>query len=200
MISWLHKQRLDAALGRVRESGARSILDLGCGDGDFLIRLAQEPQIERIVGIDINRNSLDRLRERLGAIKGKRMAQVHLNHGSITESDAALAGFDCAVLIETIEHLPPDRLPSLERTVFIEARPQTVVVTTPNAEFNQLLGVPSRRFRHPGHRFEWDRATFREWAHDVAARNAYKVRCSDIAGQHPMIGGASQMAVFKAAR
>jgi hypothetical protein len=122
---------------------------------------------------------------------------VDLVHRSMTKNGAALMGFDCAVLIETIEHIDPERLSCLERAVFAEMRPANVVVTTPNAEFNPLLGVPSHRFRHPDHRFKWDRARFRRWARGLAARNGYRVDCQDIAGLHGALGGASQMAVFQ---
>jgi 3' terminal RNA ribose 2'-O-methyltransferase Hen1 len=196
MTSWLHEQRLEAVREAVRESGASTVLDLGCGDGDFLIRLAVEPQIARIIGLDLCPASLSRLRERLEALEGRGATQVDLIHGSIMEGGAALTGFDCAILVETIEHIAPDQLSVLERVVFAGMRPATVVITTPNAEFNPLLGVPAHRFRHPDHRFEWDREKFRRWARGGAARNGYHVACRDIAGRHPVLGGASQMAVF----
>lgn len=198
MTSWLHEQRLADAHEVVLECGARSVLDLGCGDGDLLVRLAVEPQIERIVGVDICRPSLDRLRERLNALEGAGAARVELVQGSMTEARAAFANYDCAVLIETIEHIASDRLSVLERAVFARMRPATVVITTPNAEYNSLLGVPSHRFRHPGHQFEWNRAKFGRWVAGVAARNGYEVACRDSAGRHPVLGGASQMAVFTA--
>jgi len=199
MTTWLHEQRLDRAREAVRDSGASTVLDLGCGVGDLLTRLVAEPQIERIVGIDLCRESLGRLRDRLEALEGEDRAQVDLIHGSMTEGSAALAGFDCAILIETIEHIDPGQLSVLERAVFAEMRPATVIITTPNAEFNPLLGVPAQRFRHPDHRFEWDRARFQRWARGVATRNGYDVVCHDIAGRHPDLGGASQMAVFDVA-
>lgn len=194
--SWLHEQRLEAVRAIVRESGARTVLDLGCGDGGLFTRLMTEPRIERLVGVDLCRHALGRLRRRLEAIEGGAAKKVDLVHGSMTEVGAALRGFDCAILVETIEHIDPGRLSLVERAVFAEMRPQTVVITTPNAEFNPLLAVPSHRFRHPDHRFEWDRARFRRWASGVAARNGYGVACHDIAGRHPVLGGASQMAVF----
>jgi hypothetical protein len=158
------------------------VLDLGCGDGDLLVRLVSEPQIDRIVGVDLSRDRLDRLRARLAALGENSARRVDLVHGSMTEGGAALAGFDCALLVETIEHIEPDRLSVLERSVFGAMRPATVVITTPNADFNPLLGVPTDRFRHPDHRFEWGRAKFRRWADGVAERNRYHVVCSDLAG------------------
>lgn len=197
MTTWLHEQRLKGTHEVVRQCGARTVLDLGCGEGDLLVRLAVEPQIERIVGVDICGDSLGRLRDRLSKLDSAGTKRIDLVEGSITEGEATFSGFDCAVLIETIEHIEPDRLSMLEHAVFAAMRPATVVITTPNAEFNPLLGVPAHRHRHPDHRFEWDRARFRRWANGVAARNGYDVTCRDLAGHHPTLGGASQMAVLR---
>lgn len=199
MTSRLHDQRLEAALAAVRASGATSVLDLGCGDGDLVMRLAGEPRIARVLGLDIDRAALDRLRGRLGRLGPEARARVKVAFGSMLDAGAAPQGFDCATLIETIEHLAPADLSRLEHAVFARMRPRCVVVTTPNAEFNRLLGVPAHRFRHPGHRFEWDRARFGRWAGGIAARNGYRLRTGAIAGCHPDLGGASQMAVFSAA-
>ena len=197
MTTWLHDQRLEAVLAALRESGAESILDLGCGDGALLMRLAQEPAVKRILGIDLSAESLCRLREKLRDLSAEAREKMELIHGSITEPPVALAGFDAAVLVETIEHIDPDRLSVVERRVFHDMRPATVVMTTPNGDFNALLGVPSHRFRHPDHRFEWGRKKFRSWIEGVAQRNSYAVACRDVAGVHPVYGGASQMAILR---
>ena len=194
--TFLHEQRLEAVHDVVRAIAPRTLLDLGCGDGALLTRLVGEECIERIVGIDLSRDALDRLRAALEIAEGGPAAQVELIHGSMTDAGLDLCGFDCALLVETIEHIDPERLSVVERAVFGRLRPRSVVVTTPNAEFNPLLGVPQGRFRHPDHRFEWDRAKFRRWAEGVAQRNDYRVDHSDIAGGHPVLGGASQMAIF----
>lgn len=197
MSSELHEQRLRAVHRIVRARGARRVLDLGCGEGDFLTRLLDEPQIERIVGIDASQDALRRLRARLDArALREHSGRVELIHGSMIETRRALASFDCAVLLETVEHLEPKRLSMLERALFDAMRPAVVVITTPNAEFNPLLGIAPHAFRHPEHRFEWSRAKFRRWAQGVARRNGYRVACSDLAGHHPDYGGASQMGVF----
>ncbi|HEX2017405.1 MAG TPA: methyltransferase [Aurantimonas sp.] len=198
MTSWLHRQRLEAVHRVVSASGARSVLDLGCGHGDFLTVLASDPRIERVVGVDLSHEALARLRARLGDLPEGERARVELVQGSLIEVGPRYTGFDCAVLVETIEHVDPARLGALERAVLAIMQPKTVVVTTPNVEFNALLGVPPGRFRHPEHRFEWDRARFRRWAAGVASRNGYAVTCSDIAGNHRDFGGASQMATFEA--
>jgi small RNA 2'-O-methyltransferase len=198
LTTWLHEERLNAVRAIIRDRRARRILDLGCGDGDLLLPLALDPGIERIVGVDTDPAALSRLQRRLEEAASENRPEIRLVHGSMTEGGAALAGFDCAILLETIEHIDPGRLSVLERNIFVAMRPATVIITTPNAEYNPLLGVPPHRFRHPGHRFEWDRAKFLKWAEGVAERQRYSMVCRDIAGHHPTLGGASQMAVFDA--
>jgi 3' terminal RNA ribose 2'-O-methyltransferase Hen1 len=188
-MTWLHEQRLGAVLAALQAVGAETILDLGCGEGPLLIRLAQEPAIGRIVGVDLSAQALEKLRLRLAAAPDEIRGKVELVHGSMTEANEAFTGFDAAVLVETIEHMDPDRLSLLERAVFRDMRPTSVIITTPNRDINALLGVPDHRFRHRDHRFEWGEAKFRSWAGGVAQRNAYNVAFEDVAG-------ATQMALF----
>jgi len=196
VTTWLHAQRIEAVARAVLDSGATSVADLGCGDGDLLIRLAGNAQIARLAGVDLCAAALGRLRARLAASGTSQARSPAVIHDSIEAAAPHLVGFECAALVETIEHIDPARLSALEHAIFEVMRPRTVFVTTPNNEFNPLLGVPAHRFRHPGHRFEWSRREFRRWAGGVAARHRYLCACQDIAGQHPDLGGASQMARF----
>lgn len=196
MTTALHEERLAAVCAAVAQTGARTVLDLGCGAGDLIVRLAERPGIARITGIEIDADRLRAAGARLGALPEAARAKVQLACASLTQAHPVLAGYDCACLVEVIEHLPPADINRLERAVFAAMRPAHVIVTTPNAEYNPVLGVPASRMRHPGHVFEWDRARFARWAGGVAARAGYGVACRDICGAHPALGGASQMAVF----
>jgi len=196
VTTWLHAQRIEAVSTAVLDSDATSVVDLGCGDGDLLIRLAGNAQIARLAGVDLCAAALDRLHARLAASDIGLARRPTLIHDAIETAARRLIGFECAALVETIEHIDPARLSALEHAIFRVMRPRTVFITTPNNEFNPLLGVPAHRFRHPGHRFEWDRRAFRRWADGVATRYGYVCGCADIAGQHPLLGGASQMARF----
>src|SRR5207247_8992337 len=110
-----------------------------------------------------------------------------------------LAGFAAAAVVEVIEHLDEPRLRSFERVVFGHARPNNVVVTTPNREFNaKFEGLPAGRFRHRDHRFEWTRAEFEAWSGRVAADHAYRVRFVPIGPEDARLGAPTQMAVFEA--
>jgi small RNA 2'-O-methyltransferase len=196
MTTDLHRQRFAAVLDVVRASAARSVLDLGCGDGELTLALAHEPGIERLLGIDLDAAALEKLRLRLQE-QPAIAAEVGFRNSSYLTSDPTLRGFEAVVMVETIEHIDPDRLSTLERAVFATINAPLVVVTTPNADFNPLLAVPEHRFRHPDHRFEWGRERFARWADGVARRNGYGLTLHDLGGSVPGHGGPSQMAVFR---
>lgn len=196
MTTDLHQDRLNAVVRAINETGARTILDLGCGAGDLILRLAMLPGITRITGIDTDLDALRRLQARLSDLPAETRARVQIAQASMTVAHRNLRGHDCACLVETIEHLPLADLNRLERALFADMRPRHIIVTTPNADYNPVLGVPAHRFRHPDHHFEWSRDRFGQWAGGVAARGDYTVRRRDVAGAHPVLGGASQMALF----
>jgi hypothetical protein len=82
--------------------------------------------------------------------------------------------------------------------LFEFARPGTVVLTTPNREFNVTWEtLPAGKFRHPDHRFEWTRREFQEWAAGVAGRFGYSVRFLPVGQEHPEYGPPTQMGVFQ---
>ncbi len=179
------------------DSGVASVVDLGCGSGALLARLADEPQFTKIVGVDISGAALISAEQNLGDRLSRADDRLSLLHGSFTDEDPRLVGFDAAVLLEAIEHIDPDRLSTVERAVFGYFRARLVLVTTPNREYNDLYGQPEERLRHPDHRFEWSRARFQSWAGGVAARNGYEVTFAGIGWEHPVRGCSTQMARFE---
>ena len=192
-------QRLDAVMTVLRAAGARRVLDLGCGPGPLLLRLAEADWAREIVGLDVDAGELRRARAALAEQGVDERGRVRLVQGDLLRPDPALAGFDAAALVETIEHIAPSRLSALEHGVFAMLRPGVVVVTTPNADYNPLYGRPEGRFRHPDHKFEWSRVQFRAWAGRVAAAHGYRASLHDIGPAHPRVGTSSQMAVFRRA-
>ena len=195
----LADERAGAVMAALRSSGARRVLDLGCGEGRLLADLLADHSFTEIVGLDVSARSLEIAARRLRTdrMNERQRARLKLLQGSLTYRDARLAGYDAAVLMEVIEHLEPGRLPALERAVFEFAAPGTVVVTTPNSEFNvRVEGLAAGRFRHRDHRFEWSRAEFAAWSDSVATRFGYEVRRLPIGPVDPEVGSATQMAVF----
>jgi len=107
-------------------------------------------------------------------------------------------GFDAAAVVEVIEHLDPPRLSAFERVLFEFAKPRTIVLTTPNREFNVTWEtLPAGKLRHPDHRFEWTRQEFQTWATGVAARFGYAVRFLPVGPVHAELGAPTQMGVFQ---
>ena len=196
----LHDQRLDRVTAVLREAGARKVADLGCGSGKLLKRLMAERQFTEILGLDVSVMSLELAarRLRLERMPERQRKRITLAQGALTYRDRRIEDFDAAALVEVIEHLDADRLPSLERAVFEFARPELVVVTTPNSEYNvRFDGLPPGALRHADHRFEWTRAEFESWAAPVAARHGYTVRFEGLGPADPEVGAPSQMAVFE---
>jgi 3' terminal RNA ribose 2'-O-methyltransferase Hen1 len=195
----LHDQRHALVLGALRASGATSVLDLGCGEGRLLRLLLDDRAFSRIVGMDVSHRSLEIATDRLklDRLPPMQRARIELIHGSLLYRDARLGGFDAAAVVEVIEHLDPPRLAAFERVAFEFARPGTVLITTPNAEYNvRWPSLPAGRFRHRDHRFEWTRAEFEAWARGVAERFGYAVRFAPVGPVDPEVGAPTQMGIF----
>lgn len=196
----LNDQRHGTVLAVLRASGAHSVLDCGCGEGKLLRELLADRQFERIVGMDVSIRSLEiaQKRLRLDRLTERQSERITLIHGSLIYRDDRLKDFDAAALVEVIEHLDPPRLAALERVLFEFARPKTLVLTTPNREYNVLWeSLPAGEFRHPDHRFEWTRDEFQAWAHRVADRHGYRVRFLPVGPEDPNVGSPTQMGVFE---
>ena len=192
-------QRHGAVLAALRSAGAHRVIDLGCGAGALLPALLAESSFTEILGVDVSARALEvaARRLRLDRMPERQAARIQLVQSGLTYTDARLRGYDAAVLMEVIEHLDPDRLPALEHAVFGAAVPTTVVVTTPNVEFNvRYEGLPAGAFRHRDHRFEWTRQQFADWAAAVGARYGYAVRLLGVGDEAPDVGTPTQMAVF----
>jgi 3' terminal RNA ribose 2'-O-methyltransferase Hen1 len=196
----LHEQRLTVVVEALKETGATRVLDLGCGEGRLIRELLKERQFELIVGLDVSYRVLEMAHDRLrpDRMPERQRERVQLLHGALTYRDERLQGFAAAAVVEVIEHLDPPRLAAFERALFECARPGTVVVTTPNAEYNvRWPSLPAGNFRHRDHRFEWTRAELQSWAQSVAERFGYAVSFAGIGPDDAEVGPPTQMAIFR---
>ncbi len=195
----LADRRRDAVLAALTAAHATRILDLGCGEGQLVRALLDDARVTEVVGVDVSTHALAvaARRLRLDRMPERQASRVRLLQGALTYTDRRLKGYDAAVLSEVVEHLDPPRLPALEYAVFGAARPGTVVVTTPNAEYNvRWESLPAGHVRHHDHRFEWNRAEFRAWAGSVAERHGYTVEFAPVGDVDPEVGPPTQLAVF----
>jgi 3' terminal RNA ribose 2'-O-methyltransferase Hen1 len=195
----LNEERLGSVVAALKASEAKRVLDLGCGEGKLLKALLAEKQFDEITGVDVSTRSLERAADRLGLerLPQKQRERIRLLQGSLTYRDKRLQGKDAAAVVEVIEHLDPPRLDAFARVLFECARPGTVVLTTPNAEYNvRFESLPAGTLRHKDHRFEWTRAEFQKWSEITAARFGYRARLTPIGPNDPEVGSPTQMAIF----
>jgi 3' terminal RNA ribose 2'-O-methyltransferase Hen1 len=198
----LHEQRIGTVLSVLRGIGAKTILDLGCGEGKLLRHLIGDAQFEKVLGMDVSWRSIEIASDRLKLkqLPERQRARIDLVQGSLMYRDKRLNGFDAAAVIEVIEHLDAARLAAFERVLFEFAKPAHVIITTPNAEYNALFPtLPAGHFRHRDHRFEWSRAEFSTWAERLAGEFGYKVRIQPIGPEDPVHGAPTQMGIFERA-
>jgi SAM-dependent methyltransferase len=192
-------RRREAVIAALKDVGGRRVLDLGCGGGALLRPLLHDRHFTEIVGVDVSARALQYAARKLhlDRLPARVAERLTLKQGSLTYTDAALKGYDAAVLMEVIEHVDPPRLASLEHAVFGAARPRAVVVTTPNAEYNvRYETLEAGRMRHRDHRFEWTRAEFAAWADGVGERRGYSVEYRAVGDVDAELGAATQMVVF----
>jgi 3' terminal RNA ribose 2'-O-methyltransferase Hen1 len=195
----LNEQRMQAVRAALVASGASSVVDLGCGEGRLLGELLREPQFDRLLGIDVSSLALERAADRLklDRMPAAARARIALRQSSLTYRDSGLKGFDAAAAVEVIEHIDAGRLEAVEANIFGDAAPRSVIVTTPNAEFNvRFAGLAAGAFRHGDHRFEWTREQFRQWCDGIAGRFGYRYEIRPIGPVDADLGAPTQMAVF----
>jgi len=193
----LHEERLIFVTRTLLATGASRILDLGCGSGSLLYRLACHPQVRLIAGLEQSGVSLRQARLTLQPWMDEAPGRIRLLNGSYADKHPELSGYQAAAMVETIEHVNPGQLSKVELAVFGQMRPDFLFMTTPNREYNPLFDLAPGEFREPDHKFEWDRMKFRQWASGVAKRNGYEVSFGGIGDLHPELGHPSQTATFE---
>ncbi|WP_369036290.1 amino acid adenylation domain-containing protein [Streptomyces adonidis] len=158
MVEWL-----DSALDRIRATGARSFLEIGCGTGLFALRLAAHS--DRYVGLDIAKTGLDYIAaeaEHLGF--GDRLELLRLPAHALDALDGQT--FDCVIINSVIQYFPSrEYLDGVLRSavglltpgghVFVgDVRPSALAETfhraiarheDPDAEETQLVARAARR-------------------------------------------------------
>jgi len=196
----LNTLRLETVKNTVIASGAKSVIDLGCGECRLEKILLKESQIRKITACDVSVIELEKAKSRLhyDTMNEHIKEKISLMQGSLTYRDERFCGYDCACIVEVIEHIEPSRLSAVESIVFGYAKPRTVIVTTPNRDYNKNYEFLSEgQLRHSDHRFEFDRRQFKEWCGMICEKFGYSVSISGIGDEDIENGQPTQMGVFR---
>ncbi|XP_071953632.1 small RNA 2'-O-methyltransferase-like isoform X2 [Antedon mediterranea] len=178
---------------------------MGCGECQLLRKIKQETMIEHLIGVDVDVSCLEcskfiikpLISDHLMPVREKPMV-VQLYEGSVADYDDRLSGADLFAFVEVIEHLNPEVLQKVPETIFASMKPNCVIITTPNSEFNELF-KDFKGFRHWDHKFEWTRQEFQSWCEKVTSMYPYTVKYSGV-GLGPKgkehLGHCTQIAIF----
>lgn len=191
--------RIGAVLSALKAAGAKRVLDVGCGEGSLVKVLLNDASFTAVGGMDVSAGALDAAgrRLRVDRMPPRRRERLTLFQGSLTYRDDRLRGWDALTCVEVVEHLDPSRLDAFTRVLFGDGHAPTVIVTTPNREYNPRFPfLPAGRLRHRDHRFEWTRSEFADWTAAVAQRHGYAVRHLPVGPEDAKVGPPTQMAVF----
>ena len=195
----LSTMRINAVTEALHKCGATDVVDLGCGEGQLLEQLIKEPRFNRILGAEVSTFAISSAERklRLKSMSPEQRKRIDIIQSSLIYRDQRIHGFQAAVAMEVIEHIDPPKITAFAQVVLGEAQPGTLVITTPNVEYNALFTMlRSSGLRHRDHRFEWTRTQFQQWATQTADQYGYQVLFEGIGNEDPEHGHPTQMAVF----
>jgi len=196
----LNQTRLQTVVDEVLSSGARTVIDMGCGEGNLTRLLIKEKQLIKVAAFDVSFTVLERAKDKIKIDKLHETLQNKLDlfQSSLTYRDKRFEGFDCACVVEVIEHMDESRLSAFTQILFGFSKPRTAIITTPNAEYNvNYEHMKESELRHGDHRFEWNREQFTKWAENICEKYGYKVEIKKIGDGDEETGTPTQMGVFK---
>lgn len=117
--------------------------------------------------------------------------RVELWHGNLAVKNERFVGIECIIMSEVIEHLYQSDIDRSIPLLFGHYRPQWIIITTPNYEFNRHIdqystpesrrdhrfldptGRTDRYFRDSDHKFEWTRDEFNHWCQSISSTYDY---------------------------
>jgi len=213
------EERRNRVIGILKKYNCRHILDLGCGEGRLFQAMKFMPEFKRLIGIDIDIDEISKSFGRVGPITyhmfnddpPEEPLEVTIYCGDLTIPYPSLLKERCdaITMVEVIEHLPADVLERLPFVLFGFYRPEVIVISTPNQEYNQCIkGFDLNTFRHDDHKFEWTRREFQKWCETQMERfGGYGVTYQTVGRLHSSAeedffditkhGRCTQIAVFK---
>ncbi|MDN4617361.1 3' terminal RNA ribose 2'-O-methyltransferase Hen1 [Paenibacillus sp. PsM32] len=175
----------------------KQVIDFGAGEGKLSVRLGQIEGVEQVWAVEPSMQSQLRAIDRFAKLEGRTDDVIPvITTGSLFYRDERWIDQDVIILCEVIEHINEVRLPQVIHTLFTDYRPQTLIITTPNREYNEVYDMDTEEIRHADHRFEWTRAEFEQYCTQWIQNRPYTFTISGIGEKHEQYGQPTQMVVF----
>ncbi|MEK5024064.1 3' terminal RNA ribose 2'-O-methyltransferase Hen1 [Paenibacillus sp. FSL M7-1046] len=174
-----------------------SIVDFGSGEGKLSAILANVPGVRDIKAVEPSATAQLRAMDRFAKLEGRQGTIVPKPvTGSLFYFDESLRNKDVMILCEVIEHIDEHRLARVMETVFAEYGPKTLIITTPNKEYNEVYEMEQEEMRHGDHRFEWGREAFSAWCSRWTTAFGYSAELKGIGEYMEGFGCPTQIAIF----
>ncbi|KYD07631.1 methyltransferase domain-containing protein [Heyndrickxia sporothermodurans] len=193
----LNDQRYERIIETVKAAKYKeSIVDFGSGEGKLSVRLGFVDGVKEILAVEPSESATIKAIRRFERVESKiDFVTPTTIWGSLFYYDARLKHKDIIILCEVIEHIDESRLPKVMQTIFREYQPKTLIITTPNQEYNNVYDL-GNQMRHDDHRFEWTRTEFKKWCTECAEEYPYDLKFEGIGEENERYGFPTQICVF----
>lgn len=91
-------------LEKLKDLNFNSLLDVGCGDGKFLTEAQRAWPDKKFLGLDYSSRAI--------ALAQALNNKVEHLSGDITQDNLLTDKYDLITLVETLEHIPPEKIPN----------------------------------------------------------------------------------------
>ncbi|WP_332645525.1 methyltransferase domain-containing protein [Lysinibacillus sp. 54212] len=189
----LNRQRYEAIVEKVKQVAHKTVVDLGAGEGKLTALLSEIPTIRELIAVEPSASEIKKATHRFEGLETAVLPKIQW--GSLFYWDESLRGKDVMILCEVIEHINEERLPKIMDMLLHDYEPNTLIITTPNAEFNKVYEL--EEMRHEDHRFEWTREQFECWCFEMNKHRLYDLQYFGIGAQDAVYGTPTQMCIFK---
>ena len=166
-ISFKHgfasQQRIDAVQSFL--DFTRSIVDMGCGEGNFAKKFAHRIPDNTYYAIDKEDDLLDTVKRRV-----KDATNV------LTGNEFPEVPEDVDVIFsEVMEHMSIEEASALVKSMMARPNVKQIIITTPNKDFNVHYQFEDDELRHDDHHFEMTKDEFVAWVKEVCGDREYKL-------------------------
>lgn len=137
-----------------------NVVEFGCSSGQLAKRFSNLfDNGVNYIGIDSNYKMLEKAKRKLRKNKTYHFVKNDFLYDFVEDAELS----DLLLLVEVIEHLNEferDRLVKIVTNVY---KPEFVVITTPNVDYNVNYGLADGQYRHSDHKIEFNEEQFNEY-------------------------------------